>query len=288
MPEFLDEVVLDGLLDTLKLLPFLFLTYLLMEYIEHRTSSKISGFFRKSGALGPLFGGLCGIVPQCGFSAAAANLYTGRVITLGTMLAVFLSTSDEMLPLMIAEGAPVGKMLLILSYKLLCALLVGFGADLFLRLTHHKKEEIDIDELCEQDNCHCEKGIFRSALHHTLSISVFIFIVFLAVGSLVFFVGTDTLAGAFGIPGLSHAAAALLGLVPSCAVSVALTTFYLKGLIGVGTLLAGLLPNAGVGLLVLLRFNRRPKENACIFLTVIAAGILFGLLADLIRLDTLF
>lgn len=283
---FLSEVLLDGFLDTLKIIPFLFLTYLLMEYIEHKASEKTLAFMKKSGALGPLVGGALGAVPQCAFSAVASNLYTGKVITLGTLIAVFLSTSDEMLPILISANADVGKIFLILGYKAAVGILMGFIIDILMRFFFKKNSEIDIDRICENDNCHCERGILYSSIHHTVTITVFIFAVTLLVNSLIFFIGTDRLAelgsSAFG---LSHLVFALLGLIPGCATSVAISTFGLRGIISTGSMLAGLFPNAGVGIIILFRLNKNKKENLIILLTLVVIGFLFGILADVIGLS---
>lgn len=287
MREFLHEVVLDGLLDTAKLLPFLFLTYLAMEFLEHKAEGKALRFLEKSGRFGPLLGALVGTVPQCGFSAAAANLYAGRIITLGTLLAVFLSTSDEMLPLLIAGNVKMTSVLLILGVKIVVGIAVGMLVDLVLRL-RHKEESVHIDTLCEQDHCHCENGIFRSALHHTVHITLFILLVTLFVNAVVFFVGEDTVASLFyNRPVVGHILSALVGLIPNCAASVALTGFYLNGFITAGAMLAGLLPGAGVGLLVLFRVNRPMKENFLILLLLFVVGVLAGLAVDLTGLSAL-
>ncbi len=287
MEEFLHEVVLEGLIDTAKLLPFLFLTYLAMEFLEHKAEGRALRFLEKSGVFGPALGALVGTVPQCGFSAAAANLYAGRIITLGTLLAVFLSTSDEMLPLLIAGNVKITSVLLILGIKIVIGIAVGMLVDLILRL-RHQKEEVHIDALCEQDHCHCEKGIFRSALHHTLHITLFLLLVTLLINASVFFVGEETIASLlYDRPVISHIVAAFLGLIPNCAASVVLTGFYLKGFITAGAMLAGLLPGAGVGLLVLFRINRPMKENFLILLLLFATGVLSGLLVDLTGLASL-
>ena len=284
--EFIDEVLLHGFIDTLKLVLFLFLTYLFMEFIEHKASDKVKGMMTKAGCLGPAVGGVFGAVPQCGFSAAAANLYTGRVITLGTLIAVFLSTSDEMLPILVAGNMDIGKVMLILLYKCCVGIAVGFGIDLAMRMMKLGREEINIDEICDNDDCHCENGIVRSALHHTVSVSLFIFAVTVVVNALVFFVGDEALASSlFSLPVISHILAALVGLIPNCASSVALTQFAMSGVISTGSMMSGLFAGAGVGILVLLKMNKRPKENAIILSMLVISGVVFGLLADLIGLS---
>ncbi len=287
--EILDEIFLHGLLDTLKLIPLLFLTYLLMEYIEHKAEEKTEKFMERAGRFGPLVGGALGAVPQCGFSAAAANLYTGRVITVGTLVAVFLSTSDEMLPILLSGDIPIGTVLLVLLYKAAVGALVGFGVDLVLRLLRRDGEKINIDAICDEDNCHCERGILYSAVHHTLTISLFVLIVTLAINGLVFFVGEQTLASImYDRPVVSHIIAAVFGLIPNCAASVALATFCAEGLITAGTMMAGLFSGAGVGLLVLLRVNKNLRQNLTIIGVLLGAAILFGLVGDLIFPSSMF
>ncbi len=286
MIEFLKEVLLEGLVDTLKLLPFLFLTYLLMEFIEHRAAAHTRSLVRRAGAWGPLFGAVLGVVPQCGFSAAAAGLYAGRILSMGTLVAVFLSTSDEMLPLMISAGAPASRILVLVGIKAAVGMAVGFAIDLVHRLFHAKEESICVHDLCEQEGCHCERGIVRSALHHTLHIALFLFLVAVGISTVVFFVGEDILKDVlYDRPVISHLIAALVGFVPNCAASVALTQLYLNGFLTAGTLLCGLLPGAGVGVLVLFRTNRRMGENLTIVAILAAVGLTVGLLVDALGLS---
>ncbi len=279
----LDEVLLHGVLDTLKLIPFLFLTYLLMEFIEHKAQDKTREFMKRAGALAPLAGGALGAVPQCGISAAMANLYTGRIISVGTILAVFLSTSDEMLPILIAGNIRLGTVLAIIGYKAICAIAAGFTVDLVLRLIRRAPREIEISEFCTEDNCHCEDGILRSALHHTLTISGFVLAITLALNTAVYFIGTERIASViYDRPFISNLIASVIGLIPNCAVSVALTSFYLNGFITVGTMLSGLFSGAGVGLLVLFRTNKRIKENLLIVGLLVLFGTLFGFIGDML------
>lgn len=283
-----EEVLLAGLLDTLKIIPFLFITYLLMEFLEHKASRRMVGFMERAGVLGPLAGGLVGAIPQCGFSASASNFYTGRVITLGTLVAVFLSTSDEMLPILISGKISGGAILAILAYKAAVGIFVGFAIDFTLRLMKRKKEPINIDGLCDEDNCHCERGIFFSAIHHTISIGTFVLIITFAVNALVYFVGADNLAKImYDKPFISHLIAGVFGLIPNCAVSVALTNLALDGLITAGTMLSGLFSGAGVGLLILFKVNKNLKENLTVMGIITAAGIVFGLLADFLNFSAL-
>ena len=289
---FAVEVLWHGLVDTLNLLPFLFVTYLLMEFIEHRAADKFFDFAHRAGKLGPLCGSALGLIPQCGFSAAAASLYTGRVITMGTLVAVFLSTSDEMIPILIGGSVAPLTVLMIVIYKALVAVAVGFAVDGVRRLVRCREEKIDIDEICERDNCHCERGILYSAIHHTVTISLFVFAITVLINALIFFIGEDALAAINlimpiiilinKIPYLSHLVCAIVGLVPNCAASVMLSSLYVDGLISVGAMCAGLFSGAGVGVLVLFRSNRRLIENLSVVGIITAVGFVFGIILDVL------
>lgn len=280
---FLDEVVFHGLIEVLILLPFLYLTYLLMEFIEHKASAKTRSLMVSAGRLGPLAGAPLGAVPQCGFSSVASNLYAGRVITMGTLVAVFLSTSDEMLPILVAGNVNITTVLLIILYKIAVAIVAGFAIDLVLRLMGGGKREINIDDLCDEDGCHCEKGIFLSALHHTVSVGLWCLAVVMGIGTLIFFLGEQTLAAlVIDVPVLSHLICAIIGLIPNCAASVALSNLALSGIITSGEMIAGLFSAAGVGMFVLFKINKRIKENLVIVGLVVAIGAIFGFIADLI------
>ena len=284
----LEEIFWHGFLDTLKIIPFLFLTYLLMEFIEHKASNKTRAFMERSGTAGPAVGGLLGALPQCGFSAAGANLYTARVITIGTLISIFLSTSDEMLPIMISGNINPVAIISILAYKVGVGIFVGFSVDFILRLFNRRKENINIDEICEEDNCHCENGVLRSALHHTLTVGIFAFIITLAINAIIFFVGSDTIAKImYDKPVISHLISALLGLIPNCAVSIGLTNLAIDGFITAGTMLSGLFSGAGIGIAILFKVNKRIKENLLIIGVVVFAGVIFGLLADLVGFSSL-
>ncbi len=283
-----EEIFLHGLLDALSIIPFLFITYLLMELIEHKASGKARSLMERSGPFGSAVGALLGVIPQCGFSAAASNFYTGRVITVGTLIAIFLSTSDEMLPMMISGDISPRAILLILGYKVLVGMAVGFAADLVLRLMKRRREPINIDRLCEENDCHCERGILFSALHHTLTIGGFVLIVTFLLNALVFFVGEENISAIlYDKPVISHLIAALIGLIPNCAVSVALTDFCLEGFITVGTMLSGLFSGAGVGLLILFKVNKNIKENLAVTGVLFASAVIFGLVADLLNFSSL-
>lgn len=278
------DAILDSLIDTVKLIPFLLITYIIMEFIEHKTSHKTKDAIKKSGHFGPLIGGILGVVPQCGFSAAASSLYSARIITLGTLIAVFLSTSDEMLPILISEAVDVRIILLILGIKLVIAVVVGFIIDLFFRKKFETSEdEPEIKDLCEHEHCHCEHGIFKSALKHTINITLYIFIISLVLNIIIYFIGEDNLAHILNsTPVIGPIIASLVGLIPNCASSVIITQLYLSNVLNFATMIAGLLVNTGVGLLILFRTNKDLKENIKITVLLFAIGVIFGIIFDLI------
>ncbi len=276
------DVILDTLLDVVKLLPFLFLTYLVMEYLEHKTGDKAETIVKKAGRFGPVIGGALGIVPQCGFSAAASNLYAGRVISLGTLMAIYLSTSDEMLPILISEQASPGVIVKILLAKALIGMTAGMVIDTLLRKRGLEEHE-HIHDICEHEHCHCEKGIFRSALSHTAQITFFILLITFALNLLLNFVGEDVLANLIlSKPVVGPILASLVGLIPNCAGSVVITQLYLENVIGIGAAMAGLLTGSGVGLLVLFRVNHNRKENLRILGLLYGIGVLAGVVTDLL------
>ena len=268
-----------SLIDTLKMLPILYISYLLMEFIEHRTGSRMDAVITKMHKTGPFWGALLGLLPQCGFSGAAAGLYAGGIATLGTLIAVFLSTSDEMLPLLLSSGAPIGLIGRILTVKFLCGLTAGLIIDVFVRRHTH-----EIHELCAQERCSCERhNLWVASAIHCLQVGAIIFIVMFALEIIMELGGSDILSRLLSaIPLLGELVAALIGLIPSCSSSVLLTQLYLSGIITIGPLLAGLFANAGIGLLVLFRLNKNKKENLSILLLLYVISVLCGLLMRLI------
>lgn len=282
------DVIIDTLLDTLKLLPFLFLTYLLMEFIEHKAGDKAESLIKKSGSFAPVIGALLGIFPQCGFSAAAAGLYSGGLITVGTLASIFLSTSDEMLPILISNRVSLLSILSILGIKVLVAAVSGILIDLVVRLfKRHGKDDghVHIEEICEDEKCHCERGIFYSALRHTVHIAAFVLLITFALNSLIYFIGEEKISSLFvTVPFVSQLVSALIGLIPNCAASVAVTNLYLDGIITFGSMMSGLLVGAGVGILVLFKTNRKQKNNIAIVFLLYAIGVLSGLLLDIMNI----
>ena len=272
------DCILDGLIDTLKLIPYLLITFLLLELVEHKLNNK--KILEKTNKIGPVVGGILGAVPQCGFSTMASNLYASGVITTGTLIAIFLSTSDEMLPIMLSEHANIGTLLKIVVFKVIVGVIVGLLVDLFYRRkTTLLKEEIHAH--CEHDDCHCEEdGIIKSSIFHTLKIALFILNVVLNI--IIETIGEDTLSNFLLNKNIFvYFIASLIGLIPNCASSVIMTELYLQNMITVGTLLSGLLTGSGLGILMLFKSNSNKKENIGILSFIYIVGILIGMIVDI-------
>ena len=284
------EIIEETLIDSIKLLPFLFITYLIMEYTEHKMGEKSKKTIQKSGKWGPFFGSILGIFPQCGFSVSATNLYAGRVITLGTLIAVYLSTSDEMLPIFISEAVSPIIILKILGIKLIIGMIAGFIIDVVIHMFRKNKkddlEEIEIEHVCKEEDCHCdEKGILKSSVKHTISIFIYIVIITFIINIIVHLVGEDTIASwILNKPILGPVISALIGLIPNCAASVVLTNLYLENVISVGSMIAGLLTGAGVGLMVLFKTNHDWKENLKIVGLLYLIGVISGVVLQLLNI----
>ena len=277
------EILQDTAIDTIKLIPFLFITYLIMEYIEHKTSNKVRDTIKKSGKFGPLLGAVVGIFPQCGFSVSATNLYAGRVITIGTLIAVYITTSDEMLPILLTEAVPITTILTILEIKLVLGIIAGFIVDIIFNFVKKEHQEHDdIEELCEHEHCHCEEGIVSSATKHTLNITIFIFVITLILNGIITYIGEDTIAHFISKNIiLGPIIAGLIGLVPNCAASVILTELFISNVISMPVLISGVAVNAGVGLLVLFKTNKNIKENVSIIGILYAIGVISGIILEL-------
>jgi len=269
------DILLDAVIDVLKLIPFLFLSFIIMELIEHKLTSKKK--LTKLNKFGPLAGSVLGIIPQCGFGALASNLYAAKVISLGTLISIYLSTSDEMIPIMLSEHAEVSKIIIILLYKFLLGLFFGIIID----IVYHKKINNEIHYLCEEEHCHCEHdGILKSSTIHTIKIAFFIFIVNLILNSIVdtklitSFVSNNKI--------LSPIIMSIIGLIPNCAASVIITELYLDNIITFGSVIAGLLSSSGVGLLILFKQNKNLKENIIVLFLLIVISSICGIIFNLV------
>ena len=274
----LKDVIIDTLVDSAKLIPFLFVAFLLIEYIEHKMSKKMENSLKKSGRLGPIIGGLLGAIPQCGFSVLASNLYVTRIITLGTLVAVYLSTSDEMLPILLSSGVAISKVLIIVLTKVVIGIICGIIIDLFVR----KQEKLDY-HICDDEHCDCEESILKSAVIHTLKTLLFIAIITFAL-NLLFAVVNEVKISKLFLKGNIFASfiSSLIGLIPNCGASIMITELYLKNVISFGTCIGGLLTGSGLALLVLFKTNKNIKENIKILLIVYFIGAIFGTIINIL------
>lgn len=277
-------VVKDSLKDSAGLFPFLLLTYILLEYIEHKDGGKSLNLIGKSGRLGPLFGALSGIVPQCGFAAAAANFYAAKAISIGTLLAVFLATSDEMLPIMVSSAVAPMIIVKILVIKLFFGVSIGILCDAILL---KKAQSVDIEPLCEDADCHCAgEGILRPALFHAVKITLFVLLITLGLNAFMAIWGEHYLSEMMlNSPFVGVVVSGLVGLVPNCSASVVITQLWLSGAISLGAMMAGLLAGAGAGLLVLFRINKNKKENLKIVAILYFSAIVAGFLVNILQIN---
>lgn len=277
------EIILDTFFDVLKLIPFLFIVFLFMEYMEHKLSKKSNNAILKAGKFGPFLGSLIGALPQCGFGVAATNLFATKIITLGTLIAIYLSTSDEMLAILISNKVSISFIIYVLIIKILIALVCGYIIDIVFRKKINNKREIK--NFCEEEHCHCENGILKSAIHHTLNISSFILIVEFILNASIHYLGEENIAKLLmGNNIYGSFLTSLLGLIPNCASSVIITELFLSGTIKFGSLIGGLLTGSGVALLILFKVNKNVKENITILVILYLIGALSGLIINILGL----
>lgn len=276
------HILLDTLFESLNLLPFLLITFLIIEFIEHKASKKSIKMLTKTKKYGPIIGGILGATPQCGLGVMATNLYATNIITIGTLIAIYLSTSDEMLPVLLSEGMPFSKILIILLIKVIIGIVCGFIIDFIFR-KKNKHTKIDVQELCENEHCHCENSIIKSSLIHTLKTFSFIFLVSFVLHIFIHEIGEDKISnlllnGNIFTPFLSS----IIGLIPNCAGSVVITELYVNNVISFGSMLAGLLTGSGISILILFKVNSDLKDNMMILGTIYIIGVIFGILFNLV------
>lgn len=277
------EVILDTIIDSLKLIPFLLVAFLIIELLEHKLNNKTKSIITKSKKIGPIIGSLLGVIPQCGFSVMATNLYITRIITLGTLISIYLSTSDEMLIIMISEKVEISLILKILLIKIFFGIVYGLIID---KIINKKKKDKETNyELCDEEHCDCNHNILLSAIKHTLHITLFIFIITLIINTIFTLLGDNYLSKILlNNSILSPFITSLIGLIPNCAASVILTELYLNSTISLGALIGGLLTSSGSSLLVLIKNNKSKKENLSIILLLYVLGVLSGIIIELISL----
>ena len=278
------DIILDTLLDTIKILPFLFITFLIMEYIEHKFSNKSKKNISKTEKFGPVIGSLLGAVPQCGFSVMATNLYVTRIITLGTLISIYLSTSDEMLPILISQKADIKIILELLLTKIVIGMIFGILID-FILGKKNKKETPKIKDFCDEHHCDCSHGILKSSIKHTINITTFLLIITFLLNAGFYYLGKDEISKIFLKDSLfSPFISSLIGLIPNCGASVILTELYLEGVVSFASCISGLLTSSGVALLVLFKVNDNKKENIKILTLLYLIGIISGILIELISM----
>ncbi len=276
---FLD-VILDAVIDTVKVLPFLFVAFLVIEFLEHKAQDKIKHLFTRAGAFGPAIATVLGCIPQCGFSVMSSNLYSSGIITLGTLIAVFLSTSDEAVILLATAHNGSFEIFKLLVTKIIIALICGYVIYYIERKnhTHHHHHSHD---LCEHDHCGCHEhgGVLRPALIHTVKVFGFLLLFTVIIDLIVAFIGTDTLSHLLLSESIFQPfLSAIIGLIPNCASSVLLTQLYIEGTLSFGALIAGLCTNAGAGLLVLFRDKSKFKENIKILGILYICAVIPGII----------
>ena len=278
------DIILDTLLDTLKIIPFLFITFLIMEYAEHKFSNKSKKKIANAGKFGPVIGSFFGAIPQCGFSVMATNLYATRIISIGTLISIYLSTSDEMLPILLSEKAHISLIIKFLLVKIIIGMISGIIIDFVLR-KKDKKNVSGIEDFCNEHNCDCSHGILKSSIKHTLNIVLFIAIVTFILNTGFHFLGEEKISKLFLKDNLfSPFISSLMGLIPNCGASVILTQLYLNKVISFASSISGLLTGSGVALLILFKVNKDKKENFKILLILYLVGALSGMIIEAISM----
>ena len=275
------EIIKETLLDTIKLIPFLFIAFLLIEFIEHKLNNKNKKTLIKTKKYGSIIGSLLGVIPQCGFSVMATNLYITRIISLGTLISIYLSTSDEMLPILISQKTEPTTIIKILLIKVLFAIVYGILIDIILR----QKKEKENYHICEEEHCNCEHSIIKSTLTHTLNISLFILLMNFIINILFTYIGEDFLSKLFLKNTIfGPLVTSLIGLIPNCGASVVLTELYLNNAINLSALISGLLTGSGTALIVLFKSNKNIKENIFILILLYSLGAISGIIIELVNL----
>lgn len=273
------DIVIDTLIDGVKLIPFLFIAFLIIELIEHKLSNRNKDLITKTGKFGPMFGSILGMFPQCGFSVLATNLYVTRIVSLGTLISIYLSTSDEMLPILLSENVEIGLIIKILLIKLFIGMVSGFIIDFILR---KKESKVEADyEICHEENCHCKEHLLLSVIKHTIHITLFLMIISFLLNCLLEYTGILDTNNIIANNPFSVFVTSLISLIPNCGASVMITTLYLKNIISFASMISGLLTGSGVALLVLFRSNKKLSENILILLLVYFIGVGAGLILEL-------
>jgi len=280
------HIISHTILDSLNIIPFLYLAFLLIEFLEHKLSKKSKKIVEKSGKLGPLFGGLLGLLPQCGFSVLATNLYVTRIISLGTLIAIYLTTSDEMLPILISHQASLFTILKLLLTKLIIGIVFGFIIDFIINNKNIKSKNKEDFSICHDEECHCDDdNLFLSAFKHTFKTLLFILFITFILNIIMEYLGNDFISKLFMKNSIfSPFISSLIGLIPNCGSSVILTELYLSNIISFSSIVSGLLTGSGVAILVLFKSNKNIKENLFILGLVYFIGSFSGIIINLLEM----
>lgn len=273
-------IIEETLIDGLRLLPFLFVAFLIIEFFEHKLSNENKKIITKTGKFGPLFGSLLGAFPQCGFSVLATNLYVTRIISLGTLISIYLSTSDEMLPILLSKNVDIKIIVSILLIKIIIGMFSGFIIDFILR-KRKKTDKLDY-EICHDENCHCKEHLLFSVIKHTVSITIFVMVATFILNCLIEYTGILDSNNTIMNNPFTVFITSLIGLIPNCASSVMITTLYLENIIAYPALISGLLTGSGVAILVLFRTNKNLNDNITILSLIYSIGVISGLILSLI------
>lgn len=273
------DFFIDCIMDTVKMIPFLLVAFLIIELIEHKLNDKSKKLIEKSGKFGPLLGGILGAFPQCGFSVLTTNLYITRIVSIGTLIAVYLSTSDEMIPVLLSSNVPLSEVIKIVLLKVIIGIIFGFIIDLIFRKKRKKQDY----HICDDDTCDCDESIVKSTIKHTLKTSIFIFTSVIIIGLIIELFDQDKISLFLSNHKvLAPMISSLIGLVPNCAASIFITQLYVKGILSFGTTMAGLLTGSGVGILLLFKNNSSIKESIFIAVTIYLIGVVMGLFINVI------
>jgi hypothetical protein len=272
------NIITDTIIDGLKLLPFLFIAFLIIELIEHKLNDTSKNKITQAGKKGPIIGSILGLIPQCGFSVIATNLYITRIITLGTLISIYLVTSDEMLPILITGGAKISEITIILLIKFIIGITSGIIID---KINKNQPHKIDYS-ICQEEHCNCHKNIIKSSITHTLKTFVFIFIITFVLNTLLHYIKIENISNL-----VNHNVwytpfiIGLVGLIPNCASSIIISELYLNNILSLGNTITGLLANSGLALLILFQNNKSLKDTFKIIIILYFIAVFSGIIINL-------
>lgn len=289
------DVLLDALKDSAMVVPFLLIMFLLIEFIEQNTATSVKTAKFLQSRWSPLIGATVGLIPQCGFSVVATKLYSQRFISIGTLVAVFIATSDEAIPILISSPGAIHALLPLLLIKFVVGVIVGFLLDLIFR---KKKTYVPVTEAVEnnmddgcchhhiggEDEHHSKvKDFIVHPLIHTAKIFAFILVINIAISVIIYYVGEERLAQVLLTDSMwQPLLATLIGLIPNCAASVLITELYVVGGLSLGSMVGALIVNAGIAYVILFKENRHLGDNLCIIGGMYILGSLLGILTNVI------